>query len=742
MSLVKIFDIQVSGDDSGDILDEIDIFIMQRVSELSEMNKILDYFTQCYLREGKEGAITVQHFSTYILVDMEGDTVSKIIKHLDVSHLDLIQAFFKYHKSTDDDMENTFKKAYLAMDYELRLKQLTVLFQNKYIRGNTFQEVFENGIINETRGFFSLFNNTAVPDWTVNISKLIPILEQYLTDKESCISLVRLCYEHLKLNVSYSFVQHSYINTNKCSSVKQVCMIMKILLHVWKFKAKGESLSEFGQRTDYEIKPTDTPVNEIALTTIYSIKICYNPLMRIYKKLKRSCQLLEEQIAYAYNATERASILRQKKDQDLQLKRIKFLSHDPILMDMVLEFVDWFASERVFGTDDIATDMIDFILNKTVIVSSQITTKCSVNIVKYLINIVSGSSIAGPNKHVRFAACTALQKMCEKYTYKYFTDMNMNSESHTTRELFSAILKFIGTVDYFEWTPPPQCYVFYQNALDLISYYCNKVPPKEVDHKEMETVFHKIASRMNVLITSLTDLSKHIVIKVTNNMTAAYIKEECSDIVIEYLKTCMVSIQTLQKLLTCNIIDITGFETELILPLNAFAVALFLFLRDGSNPIYTVFHFNMETLDLMQELFKLINIACANTNFTTNIKDHKELLKEMMGRTKLSKDLRMSLVKHLEDIDNTVDEEEVPEEFLDPFLVTEIKNPVMIPDINKIFDKVSIMSHLYEQQTNPCTLDKLTIHEFEEYNKRDEIQRSVGDFLKKLMDYKSSKRKN
>ena len=75
--------------------------------------------------------------------------------------------------------------------------------------------------------------------------------------------------------------------------------------------------------------------------------------------------------------------------------------------------------------------------------------------------------------------------------------------------------------------------------------------------------------------------------------------------------------------------------------------------------------------------------------------------------------------------ENTI---EYTEEFLDPLLCTPIKDPVKIPDIKDIHDRISVVSHIHESKENPYTRKSLTMEEFEEYNKLPEIMKEIELF--------------
>lgn len=83
---------------------------------------------------------------------------------------------------------------------------------------------------------------------------------------------------------------------------------------------------------------------------------------------------------------------------------------------------------------------------------------------------------------------------------------------------------------------------------------------------------------------------------------------------------------------------------------------------------------------------------------------------------------------------NSVDEENIPEELLDPIMGTLIENPIVLPGTFTVMEKDVILRHLMNNQENPFTREKLTVEELERYNKLEEIQEFILKFKQRLCD--------
>ena len=654
---------------------------------------------------------------------MEGDTVCSVVKNINEYNLDLIEEFFKYiHQTQNNDLINSFKYGFVSIPYGIeRFSKLQIVFKSKFIRENMFQHFYNDGVTNEMKGYFTLFNDSPSKGWDVNINFVKPILDMFIDDNESCSKLVKLIKQHLDINISYSYSQHKFININKCSSVKYVSFLVKVMIYIFeKTYFDTHTLSSL-ERNDYELKDNDDLLTQVVIITLFSIKVGYIPLARIYNTLNKEKIYLQGQISDAWK---------------LNFDRICGIYKDNNFHNSILNFVDMITKYDVFISDDITHNINDFVSG--CIIDNEIKI-LSINIVNYLLKTIHGDY--GANKHERFATCTTIIVICDRLGYSFFTNL-ITVDKNITANLFFAILKIITNVDHFEWTQLQFAHKFYQEMLGMLLYYSDKFDISVIDNDDIShdinLLFHKITSKMNSFITDMAEICRKYV---EQRSDISFVRTQYKQLINEYIKSFMSCIQTLQTLIKNNVIEIKVLPIELVLPLSAFSVSLLTLLSNGKNSLYTVFQMNMETLDLMQELFKLINICCQNSNFTESIKDNIDIIKEMVNRVKLDNDLKQTLINYLGNLNNDSDSDDLPEEFIDPILAVEIKNPVMIPKVDQIFDKGTIMSHLYCEETNPLTRDILTIKEFEEYNKRDDVIDKITKFINKFTQYKTNKDK-
>ena len=672
--LSYIFDVSC---DSEDLLD---MYIIQKIMD---SDNSVDYFSQCFNRsiEHKMETTVLKQFMNYIIIDMEGNTVQSITKNINENNFNFVEYFFKHiFESKNTELINSFMFALVEIPYGIeRTSKLNIMLQSKFIRENMFHEVYNDGITNEMKGYFTLFSDAPSKGWDVNIELIKPLLDKFINDVESCSKLVKLVHRHLNLNISYSYSQQRFIVTNKCASIKHVCFLVKIMLYIFEnIKWNSSYVDDDVNRSEYELKNNDSLLAQVIITTLLSLKIGCNPLARLRHTIEKERQSIEEQIDFVNNIN--LNIMKKKTDLELKFSRVDSIYSDKKFYGSMLNFIEKISENNIIISDDAIHNVNDFVIG--CIIDHEMK-MLPVSIIMYLLKVIHGDY--GANKHERFTVSMTLILICDNIGYTFFNDLNDENMSITTL-LFFSVLKFIINIDHFEWTQPKFAHKFYQEMMGILSYYSDKINIRDnCDEisKDLSLLFHKITSKMNTLITDMNEVCRKLLEAIKGlSVDMTIVREQAKQLLNnDFIKTFMACIQTLQKLIENNILDIKNLPIELVLPLSAFTIALLTLLSNGKGPIYTVFQMNMETLDLMQELFKLINIGCSNSHFIQSIQDNIHMVNDMVKRVKLDDKTRNSLINHLNNLSTTPrqDELSLPDEFIDPILAIEIMNPVMIP---------------------------------------------------------------
>ncbi|AYV75737.1 MAG: U-box domain protein [Terrestrivirus sp.] len=783
--------------------DLLNAFIIEKIGQFpdfdiqKQVQDIINYFNDCFLcilsLDGSQTElfnILYNQFNRYLTtlknINSYNTYDSYIILAVNDENSTFIDSYVKYFTEknmtncTDDSDAyiwfccsmyngiNRFcdsdKKQLLLKILEIKSIITTIInhFQCTFIHGNK-NDVQITGANDEKNGFFSLL----IPSFSLDILDIImkdeSILEKFIDKINSS----------LHLNISYSYSQLSFIELNSCASPTFINMLMKIMLYIYsKTISKSGSnvidncMDNSPRKNTFVLTENDNLDTKIVTTLLFSIKLGYNPLRRLKDYYKKELDILKEDLDYykTLKSKERSrSYLRAKtlyETTENKYNIISLLYTETEVISEISEFIfklmNHCTKVGVLYSDDFAFDLVDKFRTDLVNGSFQITE----DIITFMINILSNKIIS--NKHVKFSLCFVIIKYTEDNGYSKINSYG----DKIIYDLHSSIMKFVSDVNYFELVTAPTSYVFHESLVSFINYYCEKINQiKNIENIEnidendrakiiflTEGAFHKIISNANDFVSDIIKNCKYVteeLKKSDNNLFNMFnenyristIREQLKPLFMESIRACMVSIQSLYIFAKCNMINVTDFTPDLVMPISSFVSSLLTTLSDGKSPLYEIFYLNMETLDLLKELFNLINCCCENKHFKESLKYSINILQEMLPRVKVNEILKQELSTNIEEIKlfNMNEDEEIPHEFLDPLLCTEIINPVMIPDINDIYDKSSILIHLHEEKTNPLTRKPLTIEEFNLYQQNEDVKQKIKEFNERYKLFKNLK---
>ncbi len=139
-------------------------------------------------------------------------------------------------------------------------------------------------------------------------------------------------------------------------------------------------------------------------------------------------------------------------------------------------------------------------------------------------------------------------------------------------------------------------------------------------------------------------------------------------------------------------------------------------------------------------IINILNIV----NITSDMTDFKhDYIFNVENYNKLQKYINNLQYDHIFDkikCEDVTEEIDYPDEFLDPLTYSKINEPCLIPNMNGFedlyFDKSTILKQLLIKEENPYTRAPLTLDEFENYNKLEEIELKNKTFKEKMMNYK------
>ena len=155
--------------------------------------------------------------------------------------------------------------------------------------------------------------------------------------------------------------------------------------------------------------------------------------------------------------------------------------------------------------------------------------------------------------------------------------------------------------------------------------------------------------------------------------------------------------------------------------------------------------YTFDPITHLMNIFIVFNHFCENEIFKKTISNEsyyfkteylEKMLNVLIKKEKIQHNEYENIMKFTSSLQNVqlIDDENIPEDLLDPIMGTLIETPVLLPNSNTFMEKDVIMRHLLTSDNNPFTRDPLTSSQLEEFNKRDDVQERLSLFKQRLLD--------
>jgi hypothetical protein len=605
------------------------------------------------------------------------------------------------------------------------------LMHSKYVRSSILKFPFyEVGIKNEKKGFLSILF-----DDEQKYSKVLESLEPFYTDESNLIKLIKLINNNITKNIAYTFDNAvNVIKENKCSQLKYLIFLLKIMNRIWSEVKDYQTPLTNLTRKEYDLSPSDNVKTAALVGMMNSIKICYLSTFKFRNHFLKEVQAHANSSLFASLIP--TSQLGEKYKQKYEI--VNNILKNTIDHTEIINFINYYIEQNVQLCDDTSQIILDIFEKHTNKNYNSENIDLS-KIYQYHHEVVQGKS---KNPHDRFAAMCIIMELLKENSIKYYA---------TSLEHLKTFTKFLNEVDFFKWSSQTISYAFYSAYLDIFSNLIdenmnteNKIKEIKKDYPEFEKekliYLYKVISHATTILDSLINISDLVNKKIEENPYIAFAHENYV-VVDRYLTTLNKSLAVINVITKNNeFINPVKLNCEHFLPIEVLLVSILKYMSNGKDPIYVIFKKNMESLETMQLTFHIINTWCANNEFVEKIGDDVGLIKEMIYKVKLEPDIKTSIYSYIETMEKKICQpDDVPDEFLDPIIFSTIKQPVMIPDVDLVFDRSTIMTQLYKDPVNPYTRAKLSVEEFEKYNQNDIVIVKIKEFSKKFDEWKAKK---
>lgn len=432
------------------------------------------------------------------------------------------------------------------------------------------------------------------------------------------------------------------------------------------------------------------------------------------------------------------SIRRYKEDHN---KLKKYLSKYDVLLSVRNIFnlslrvhKNIFSSDIIMELSDIAFNIIDY--SDYVLDCDASNRDNNKKIITHIYDdycyIIYGLNGRLSNPHIRYDILCNIINICTNhpiFNYKTYFPKNINA----------SLFKYLNEVKFFTWLSTPIALRHYSNILKLLKICKNKnklcVLHDENLYFEYSIDYITTAHTLLFYGSKVFDIAKEIFdeLRLYNNI----LKNSHITVIRSLIDTITLSVKifsqvALKEYLGSSYDDVSA-------KFNIFVNSLLMDLSKGSHVIYTICKIH-DLPPLLLESIMDTYLNFAKNNMLIDIELNKDLVREQLEYVKMSKENKNIVLDAINKIgnDNDID---YPDEFIDPIFCVPIKNPVMLPHCEDIFDRTPIMIHLRNNPINPMTKEPLSIDDFIKYNNKDDIVERIKKFnnsLKKFIDDKKN----
>lgn len=706
--------------ENDEVLNSYDILILNKI--LEEEDKIA-YLNDCYSKslnyENCYKDLAKQYLSTFIFGDIEmqhkKDFENWVLDNK-FDYWDIITS----NKNAESIYFGLLKNYSKMNDSDVKYYNIKKLLSIDHIQDFLKQKRSLNGMDEQQNGPFSWFIQKP---FNPNIDVLFDTLEPLYSKKKNLDKLLNRIKYILNLNKAFSYSDFNRIDVDKTSSTTFMYIILRILIKLLiKYSDKNLKFTKSFPRNDFKMYTTDCTFTKIFILTCKAYFTCYNYQLIVYDELNYSIKRLNNKInsIKLMNNDSYTRTLFQKLED---LKKKFNLIEQIVLNGEYKKDIEYFIEHYIQKKIHINDEFIDSLTLASLRQLKYLNDYNISHIIRdYYLNLIGGDTV---NPHIRYNAMIYILDIID---IKGFMGMHVN--------ILTKIFKYLSEVNFFDNYSPESVHDHLINIMSTISRICilmnkNDIPKYEENYSVVFKGIHKMASKIMDYLELINQIVKNIKSKPHLMTKPLLLVRSYGEIIENTMIRITTIISTLASVLQNIIGDIDQLNIELIMPINTLIIQIFKFFSEGSNPIYTIFKKNMESLEIMTTAFNIINVIKENKIFKREIYEYIEIIKDMIPRIKLQDNIKNDLdtyFKNFQDIEDYIDYKLLPNEFIDPILCTQIRDPIMIPHVDLIFDKSSILSQLYHENINPYTREPLTLEDIEQYNNLPNVIEKINIF--------------
>jgi len=678
----------------------------------NEIQEILNTYIYMYINESHTQSY-IDYFKT--------NPSNKLWKYYH-NNFNNYNVLYELCKNNKDNYNEIFK--------DINNSNKLPLLINNWIDNDLMQNY--TGMEYQNKSFLMIFNYINYNNDSIdNILKLFKNI--YECNEINKMNLYKLFFKILNSNIYYTHMNITYETLHKCSKINFMASILFVCLNIFNNNIEYTNINNTNKpRNEFNIYDDDN-VNTVLYYLInYCIYVCFIPLYKIQKsfelKLKQARNIRLFGFLYA-------------TDQDIikiqnELNIISELIVHPKINNYIIDLYENMTNiieknssnilnDEIFNSIYYYFDNMIFELN---------TTLFNKQIYYFFEHIINGNYTNNP--HIRFQYANLLMQM-ERST----DDLSKHS--------FTNMIKYYNEVDYNNWTSVDISIKHTISLIDTLLNYntlCNY--SYNIKNELERTFIFKICStgissinKIEDILNQINELVKKYKMNIANlnkNMTYKSIIQSASKYVVPYI----IENQIIVKLMD-YITSIKNMPQEILNEIVSYYTNGIKITNNMHYKKIKELYKNNNNNNIDQSFVELLIKTFSNNQDNDQIKEnlyniYNNKYPELMN---LSKELEN--IPYLYEIiqtykNNITNNIEYPDDFIDPILCIKIVDPIMIPEVKSIFDRSSIITHLYTSKTNPFTRKSLTEEEVNEYNELEEVKQQINEFKQKMIEFETN----
>lgn len=539
-----------------------------------------------------------------------------------------------------------------------------------------------------------------------DLASTIEIIEILTNDKSIHDDLLTYISHILDVNISYTYQNNTYIYEKKCSTTIFLKFIFKILIAIMKTYSLEEINTNILNDKIFTIKEYDLTnlpfYQKLMVVILKAIPICHTYIIKKYIDLYDKLVSPYRFLIYGNNYNEDTLI------QNINL--IKTNLSDDDKNDVQLLYINYEKICEKLQIDEIFGDFLIYVDYATISLKHDFYGNVKNAIFKFVSNIMGGETKMITNQHIRSDASKLITRLLPIKGFELFGD------------IFNNIFNFISEVNFFKWTQELKAITYQKELLETMLILVNENSQiKNCSRKKISSTLFNILDRGIDIINLLYKVCDEY----RDNIYTQQINDMCYNMVqIIYNTICIY-----KRIYETKIVN--EIYTEVDEKFYIFVENIFSPIKN--NPISLVLRERITFNQIIKMIYEIIYTNMKYKNYSIEL--IKELLVNNISISQLELCQKNELIEYLTKI--IVDKNDYPQDFLDPLTCSLITDPIKIPNVNEIFDRKSILTHIHSNQSNPYTRELLTFEILDNYNSKTEIIDEITEFKKKLEEFKN-----